>query len=202
MGILDDPTSFLSSEDFEEPSIRYLTSLICPCCREEIEADEDVALLQVGQVSLDRGKFEFYPSVGEDKDFKYKPIFLHLKKCWSDLYEDLQKIGGDQTVYDTYSRVKCETCESGIRDWEVMVLAQYGEFHTSPRHPNNDSNTIYTFKPLEDADSQSELCLSCILNLVGDELGQWEDLSENKECGYCTHARCWRIAQCGCECHR
>lgn len=200
MGILDDPTSFLTSEDFEAPEVRLYTGLICPCCHEQIEADDDVAMLQVGQGAIDRGKFEFYPSIAESKDFKHPPVFMHLKKCWSDLYTDLENIGENTKHRDPLSRIECETCHSGIRDWEVMVLAQYGEFHTSPRSPHNQP--IYVFKPFEDAECQSEICLSCILNLVGDELRAWEDVSENRECSYCTHARCWRIAQCGCDCHQ
>lgn len=203
MGLLDDPTSFLESEDFEiDGEVRLPTGLICPGCGNEIEADDDVALVQVVQASIHRGRFEVYPVIGENKDFKYPPKFFHLRPCWSDLLTDLEKIGEGNKVEDLLGRIPCETCGSGIRDGETLVQAEYGEFHTDPRRPNNQEAKIYKFKALQEAEASSEICLSCILNIVDNELAEWEDLSECGECGYCTHRRCWRIAQCGCECHQ
>lgn len=198
---LDDPTTHLRSEDFGV--VRMSTDHVCPCCQREIEADEDVALLTVVQGQVVRGRLETTPVVDANNDFQYEPLFVHLQMCWQDLYHELEIIAEEvEPRNDLDEEIACELCKSTIRAGETMVFAQYGEFHTSRRRPNNSTRASYSFKPYGGLDDNSSpICLSCILNVVGDSLQPWEDISENGECSYCTHARCWRVAHCRCECH-
>lgn len=198
MSLLDDPSSFLRQRDHDP--YRMLTGHTCPSCKDHIEADDDVALIQIVQYEMVSVLPKFHALTDVGGDFRFPPLFFHLKVCWSDLFQDLEKIAEDTSPRkDSRSHISCEICGSGIREWEVMGLAQYGEFKNSQRFPNHQKS--YIFKPFEDVDSQSEICLSCLINVTSNELAEWEDVSENGECAYCTRDRCWRVAQCRCECH-
>lgn len=196
---MSDYSSFLDSKENYE-HVRMYTGHSCPVCRRGIEADDDVSLALVVQAQQVTGGNKFHPLLTASGEYRFEPVFFHFKGCWQDIYHDLEKIAEDTDVRrDLASHLNCETCGSGIREWEIMVLAQYGEFRTSRRSPNG--SPTYIFSPFKDVDNSSHICIACILNLVGDTMQVWEDISENGECSYCTHSRCWRVAQCGCDCH-
>lgn len=198
--MLRDESSFLLARDLNIEKMP--TGHTCPCCQEGIEADDDAALLQVVQSELISNQLHCTPLVGKDGDYLYEPIFVHMKGCWSDLFDSLERYcEDDQPVKDGLEIAPCEVCGSSIRAWEVMVLAQYGEFGQSPRSPNNEPRG-YVFKHFQDMDEPTtEVCLVCILKVVNSSLPPWEDLSENGECTYCTTKRCWRQETCDCDCH-
>lgn len=194
-----DDSSFLRREDFDP---RIKTRHVCPVCNDTIDADEDVAVLQVVQGCMESDVLETTPILDGEGDFKFEPIFIHFRGCWTDIYADLEKIAEDtDPVRDLQEEIKCNVCQSSIRAWEVMVSVHYGEFTTSRRSPNNRPPE-YLFKEFTDMeDPTTELCIPCILNVVSESLAAWEDVSENGECNYCTHNRCWRKETCNCSCH-
>ncbi len=194
----EDISFFLPVPDYHPH--RIPTGHTCPVCEHMVEADDDAAFLQVVQHEVVTGGRRYHPLTNGLGEFQYEPLFIHMQGCWQDTYHDLEKIVEDcEAKLDLRGTADCDVCGSAIREWEVMVLAQYGEFHTSKRSPDHTKN--YIFSHFKDVDYTSEICISCVLNLTGDSLQAWEDLSENGECLYCTHSRCWRVAQCGCECH-
>jgi hypothetical protein len=195
---------YLRKSDFDTHRLR--TGHVCPCCGEEVDADDDVALLLVVRVQVNaEGELEYFPETDDEGDFSYSPQFVHLVPCFNDLYSDLQHAvePGEEPKQLDEEVVRCDICMSSILGWELLLFTQPGEFYTSPRAPSGDDSQKYRFRPRSGKDQDdSHICLSCTLNLVGTKLVELEDISEGGECNYCSHAQCWRTEGCSCPCHK
>lgn len=193
--------SYLQDTDFEEPTLH--TEIYCGCCTQEVEGDEDVALLTIVQAQKVNGKLECYPVLDVDGDFQFPPQFIHLRTCWDDLCDGIRQLASDELpVQDTEILLECYFCKSAIREWEYFAFVQFGEFYVSDRQPTNEK-ILYTFVEFTNDETYaiSHFCVACINRISLEALEDWKDVSQVGECAFCTYARCWRDPSCSCFCH-
>ena len=188
----------LSRIDLDDGKL-HQTGHICPDCAEELVYTAEVVLLQIQQPHIIGSKVLFTPVVdeaGADGGFIFEPYF-YCFSCWEGHFDDLRnEVEDTPPVEDMHSIIACTCCGSGIREDEYVATFHQGEFHVSPRSPNNIAGPKFVSET-----KAGVLCLLCITIFNDNYIEMWDDLNQFGECCDCIERRCWRANSCGCDCH-
>jgi hypothetical protein len=175
------------------------TGQICAECGNEISYMEEAWLLQVVTLQQIGGELQSLHIVDPDDpsgDFLFTPYFFCFS-CWESQYDDLKDESADQPpVEDNGSVAECVCCGSSICEGEYCGLVSLGEFQLSRRAPSGMATAHFEMNHAPDV-----LCMYCLAVLNESYIEMWDDLSQFGECMDCIFTRCWRGAQCLCDCH-
>lgn len=180
----------------DDPSVWSKSDADCAHCGERLHYTEEILYLNVGTgVSGDGNQFfiaEYYDLEG---DYYYEPQFMHLE-CWESVLEELHEMVEEAPPVEAEGEIlKCRGCDGSICELEYFMFAYVGELQVSSRKPNGDVSQIFW-----NNSSPYCICLSCLLLIQEHVLDMWEDVNQFGECEDCTHARCWRLGENGCDC--
>lgn len=143
----------------------------CAFCNEDINAVEEVRLLQVVYATADPNSFCIIDN--DWGEYQHKPCFFCFT-CWEDVEEALGEVIEDrEPVFrdETRAVFECNGCTSGIHAWETVGLISFGELRRSHRIPNNESTLIFD----ECNSTPNVICLSCIQAINHEIIEMWEE---------------------------
>jgi hypothetical protein len=122
----------ISEQEEEEEFGKY-----CHMCDELIPMVEQAVEVTVVHGFKNGNNMQCYPVFDDEGDFKYTPLHFH-EECWEELMDAVRRMNQDEpSVILREEAIKCSICDSSITEGEEFSAAEPGEFHVSPRSPDD-----------------------------------------------------------------
>lgn len=182
-GLLNDRTSYLKAEDFEEEdgedSQPLYPDLTCACCEEPLTLNEEIIVIVVVQAQSvvvrdertgqPRVEVQFYPVLDESEDFEYHPLRIHFD-CWEETCGEFHEIIADELPArpEPEAVCTCTFCKASIGPFREFARVALGEITLSQRRG------ITSFEEAEGG-SPEPVCLECMGRINDQCVEVWKD---------------------------